>query len=723
MIDLAKAFEAVDSNTTINSNETTDSNTSIDLKKAFNEVDNTVGKETLASTLGIGPKDTLPPKKNLNEEETRANLGNPEYTTDELIDQNKKSLQGAAIGATNIAGGIGEVAVDDVFGTDYFKSYNKEKQKFIKDNGLEAEEMLGEGLTLGSGSSVALAKKAAPLLVAAIDGVSQAFAAKGRKATSEDAIAEGVLTSTLSYVPVKIIDKLVTGLRSGLTKQADLIVKLSQGRIDVNTALSRMKDVPPEEQILSLAESEDIAKNYIKHAVGDDSELAIKYGGRLESRHNAIRQFVANDADMAAAKAKYSNVSEALNNPELPTLNTSNMSELLDKVFKVFKTDPSGLGTSIRTIKEDLDTDSLKLGDALNIRENINAILRKPAISKSYKSSNMLNNVKELLDKKIDNSLAAHPELRSMKDDAINTYRETINNYKLGEILDKHTKADFATDWKAVRKDIEKEKLGSHYINNYVLPLLQQFQTKFKNDKYMSSVITPKGNPVGGLLGLWSKIIQTSLDLASPLYNKSRYMDKQIRNAITKAIKKSSNDPASFIEALYEGQNQDILRLSKEEFAHKVGGTIDEDGKVILQIPYNPDLKPTGDVNVAPIYTTEKGTAGTANEISQIALHDATTELLQKSLGEPKQVNKVTEHLDKIGFFKPQFKRYEDIINSTANKLKVDERKANITRVTNMIRNEANALIKEVEKSTGVKLSPEDTQKIVKYKFDEMMKK
>lgn len=415
--------------------------------------------------------------------------------------------------------------------------------------------------------------------VAATEGVLSALQGIGENNNYSDvgqdaaigAVFGATAAKAFSYLPESLRTKLGES-EEGLTKQAKLLLKLNQGRLSEEEAIKQLKGIPKKDQVITLAESIDLAKNYFSKAVDDNSILATKLGKRLEQRKNIIEPFTANEVDLQQAQKTFGEMRKSIDETATGILNTEPLVDILEPLRTHYATDPSVLGTSVRNILLDLSDDTLTAGKALDIRENINMLLRKPAVKKSGKTKDTLMKVKNSLDTFLGHSIT--PEQNQLIQKEIGKYRETINNKLFGDLIKKNTKSDYAVNWEALNNDIRKEGLSSKSIN-MVTPILKEFEKKFANDKYLGNVITPKGAGEGiGLLGAWSKVVQMVLNMASPVFNRSRYKDLQIQKAITSSIKHSDN-PLDFVENLVKRKV-----VTKEQYT--------EIQKELKQIEYKP---------------------------------------------------------------------------------------------------------------------------------------
>jgi len=430
--------------------------------------------------------------------------------------------------------------------SDFTERYNEEHPDQII-HPSTIGEMLSYSPVIGAGAVAGGASTGAISFITAI----------GSNKDYNQATKDGIMGAVLGGASIKVLNKIFSN--SGpLTKEAKILLKLNQNRISETEAIKLLKDIPKEDQVINLAERIDLAKKFFKGTIEDDPILASKYGARLEARKNILEPFVANEQDLIQAKQTFGAMKSQIDAKSAGTFSTANITEGLDELANVYATDPAGLGTAIKQIKFDLK-DNISAGQALDIRENINAILRKPSIKKSYKSSKVLGNIKEKLDAFLDMNLDASDA--ALIKTEINKYRQTINNKLFDDIIKKNTKSDFAVNWGGVIKDIKKEGINSDNIE-MAMPILQEFEKHFHNDQFMATVITPEGSMDHlNALGVTSKILNTVLDTLSPLYSRSRYKSVLIRKAIKNSIKKSTN-PMDFVEDLVKQK-----AITKEESA------------------------------------------------------------------------------------------------------------------------------------------------------------
>jgi len=512
-----------------------------------------------------------------------------------------------------------------------------------------------------------------------------------------DAALNGIVGAALGGTSIAVINKAVNAL--GLKEMPkDVELMLNLNRMSKGEALKALKDIPNKDRALSLAESDEMFKNYFKATIGDSSKLAADLDKRLQMRKDIFEPFTANAQDMTQAKQTFTNMKLEVDKASPNMYDASSISNKIDdKLIDLYATDPSGIATSLKQIK--LDTEgTITPGQALEVRENINAILRKPAIKKSFKARETINEVKAEVDSFLDRSLPK--DLKQQVDTEISKYRETINNFKFGEILEKNTKGKNAVNWEGVIKDLGKDGLHSDSID-LALPVLKEFTKKFANDKLLGEVSKPTGNSSsGGLLSAWSKAVNTTLDILSPLYNRSRYKDIQIRKAIERSLKNADPmDPLKFVDDLVKTTRGKISRAQAERIKTEVEP---------LMLEYKPEAKTTGDVNAQPLYGTKSGTVST--NPTDAALYDAQTNLVRETLGKGYSDN-VIEATNKL----LNSKRLEQLSKS----IKAQFEKGEHTRALNRIRSEVDKTIQRLQKDLGVKLPKVEVEKLYKNKIFE----
>jgi len=624
--------------------------------------------------------------------------------TGQVVAGARKPIVGAAIVASDIA--------DTIFDTEYAKAPRETAAKLQsfteKYNKAHPDEAIHPSTVGELAFYDALPVTRAVLADTSIIGGAAFLDALGSNKDYEDATVESAATMALAGVSIGILNKIFPpNGKNGLTHEAKLILDLNRGRITQEEAVKLLSDIPKKEQALTLAERIDLANKYIIKSIENNNELAAKYGERLESSKNKLEQLRSTPEDLKAAETRYSDMRAKVNEevPDKVTLNF-NPDELND-IVDIYKTDISGVGTTLKAIQQDLGKEDLTLSSLLDIRENLNTILRKPSVKNVGRSTDNLVKLKGVLDGQIEETLKTNPQLSKDIYTAIDDFRITKTNYKLGELIDKNTKGNYAVDYEKLAADIEKEGLYSDNVIKYAKPILKEFSKKFKTDKFMGDAITPKGLRKESALSILSKVYEYILDKVSPIFNRPRYNDLKITKAIVKAIKKADPErPLGFVEDLINNE--------------KLGEVIDKESLIksintpVKLLDYKVG-KGTGDVNLKPIYTTEKGTAGT--EPSKLALKDAQDKLIKDFVANPAKAEDVSKTLNKF----VDSKRLETQMSNSAARMKIGETKKNAEMLKKIFENEAKTIVKNIEKEHGIKMPPEEVQKILKIKANQLM--
>jgi len=390
-----------------------------------------------------------------------------------------------------------------------------------------------------------------------------------------------------------IIDNLIANpnLTSSTTK---LMLDLNQGRIGEKEFAKMMEGVPEADRVLVFAESQKLFKGHIKDTIKDDSTLRAAYGKRLEARRDIAMSFTANEKQMGVAASEYSKMRDLVDS-ELPDLYApANVKQAIENLGKIYASDPSSVGTAVRQIMADLG-DNISVGTALDIRQNINSILRKPSVKNSYNARTSIQEIKDSLDSFIALNInkpraEGLPPYQQVIDDAINSYRQTKNDYLLGKLIEKNTKNDYAVDWAGLNKDIKKAGLHSDNVD-LAIPVLKALEDRFVNDKALSSSIVSTGAGEGtGALGLWSKAVKVVLDFTSPVFNQARHTDLRIQRDILKSIQNPNNDYLGFIDDMLNNKSLPL------EVKQALKATVEVEQQRLLEAPANFTARADGTV-------------------------------------------------------------------------------------------------------------------------------
>ena len=463
------------------------------------------------------------------------------------------------------------------------ESFIKDNEAFIKEKNVGGPALVGEILgATGLGSIVTKGI----LKVGLAEGAIETTAGFGADRTPGEIATGALLAFTAGAGGTALINKLTT--IDGKSQAAKYMQDLNQGRMTEEEFGKVIKGIPTDEQAIILAEGNQLYSQYFKGAIDKGDITAAQLGKRLEMRKNVIDQFAADDIKMAEASKQFGDMRKMIDTEAPASYTTTGIKDNIAALDTIYKTDPTPVGTTIRNLVLDVG-DDMSISTALDLRENINAILRKPSISKNAKGN--LINIKGNLDSFIDVSLKDRPDLIQIKDEAISNYREVVNDFQLGELIKKNTKNDFAVNWEGLRKDVKKNKLSSSNID-YAKPILKDFENRFINDKKLANLIVPSGAGQQNLLSLISKVYSGIIDVGHRLTRTDRAHGLVIQNEIRKSIGNKNNKHYNdFINDLM--QNPKIPQEAKDS----IQPIVDE----IKLIEYKPDAKSTGDVNVQPI--------------------------------------------------------------------------------------------------------------------------
>ena len=559
--------------------------------------------------------------------------------------------------------------------------------------------LLTYSLVPGGGESVAAQ--------AALGGTLSFISSLGDNKSYDDATKNAIIGAAVTGASSKLLSTVFNHL-DPLNKQAKLLIKLDQNRISKAQAINMLKGIPKKDQVISLANSIHLAKNYFGAAVGTDSRLAAKLGARLEAHQSILKPFVADAKEVDNVKQAYSNMADYINNKYTEVLNATHIQQQLnDKMLEPYATDPSALATNLKKIKRDV-SEPISTGQALEIYKNINNVIKKPAVISDRKVKTALGNIKgQLLD--FMNTSIKNPDDMKMVNQAIHNYKETMNRQQLGEIIAKNTNSKYATDYGKVLADVKKEHLiGKN--TDFVIPILKEMQSKFGNDKYLSNVIDPKGQPhTLSALGARSVVIDKLYDLVSPIVNRSRYKDIQLRKAIIKSIKRGdTKSPLSFIDDLVKNKTMTLPQVNELK---------QEVPEAFAQLEHKPQAETTGDVTLTPKYVGSNGTVST--NASEAALHDAQINMIRDNLSgkhSDKVINKVNTILNS---------KRTNIINATravADRMKADDIQGNMKMLRKTIQTETDRMVSRINKDHGVKLPPKEVEKIYQMKIKKLIK-
>lgn len=576
-----------------------------------------------------------------------------------------------------------------------------ENKKYIEDNNLEGETLIAEMALMGGLSSLAwkLGVKSAAR-VGLVDAAAEVTIGTGAGRSKEGIVTGAAFAFVGGAAGAALINKL--NKVNPKSQAAGYMQDLQKGVITEKEFGVLIKDVPKDEQALILAESDVLYKNYFKGAIDKSDITAANLRKRVSMRRDVMKKYTASKAQLSEASKEFGAMRQLIDEQAPSSFVTTRVKNNLDALEKIYKTDPTPLGTTIRNITLDVG-EEMKVGTALDLRENINSLLTKPKVSNNAKGN--LLNVKKNLDAFIDVALKDRPDLIEIKDVAIGKYKQTINDYNLGELLEKHTKNDFAVDWKALRKDVKKNKLKSDNLD-YAMPVLKDFEKRFANDKRLGNLMIPSGSTSQSVLSLLSEIYGGIIDAGHMLLKTDRAHGLIIQKEIRKAINNPSNTHYNdFIDELME--NTKIPQKAKDSVQPLV--------QEIKQIEYNPLAKATGDVNVNPLTATKEGTISA--DASSGIMKERSDELISNFIAKAGKTDEVAQEASKI----LQGNRTNEVFRGLSGKLKADDAQGNMKMLQTIVSREADELIKTINKSVGVNLPKSEADKIIKLKLKEML--
>lgn len=339
----------------------------------------------------------------------------------------------------------------------------------------------------------------------------------------------------------------------------------TQGKMTDEKFLELIKDIPEDEQAILLAEGNPLFMKYFKGAIDSSDMTAAKLSARLEMRKGVIDQFTASEEQMNAAIKNFGNMRKTVAAESPASFTTGNIKNNIEALDKIYKTDATAIGTDIRNILLDVG-DEMNIDKALDLRENINAMLRKPGLSKNAQGN--LENIKNSLDSFIGVSLKDRPDLVKLVDDTLFDYRQVVNDYQLGQLVKKHSKGTPAVDWEKLRVDAKKNKLNSTNIE-YAKPILKDFETRFVNDPKLRALAIPSGAGQQNLLSLISRVYSGIIDVGHRILHTDRAHGLVIQNEIRKSINNKNNKYyIDFINDLMD--NPKIPQGAKDQVKSKV---------------------------------------------------------------------------------------------------------------------------------------------------------
>lgn len=433
---------------------------------------------------------------------------------------------------------------------------------------------------------------------------------RGEYGTAGDMAVDATLGAAIGGTLKYSIDKLVkTSPMGALSREAELIVKrnpeLNPEEID-----ALLKGVPRKDQayVLSRALGSE-GKGYIQQALamGDDT-ARVAFLNELRNPRKKLLDSIG-DIDIDKAKAKYADMVETVAKDYKNVHDGSGMLKDLDFLERFYGVTPSKGNAVVNQMKAVLsENNTINLSEALEFRGDINYLLSK---AKRGSEKVKLNRIKENIDGFINRT--ATSEQKELIDDAVSTYARTMQNRDLADIIAKHSRSGgtivedglavvsnpnaVATDWVKVKRELADANLNTPEVNMAV-NAVEQFAKRFAGDPTLASIAAVRGSSPdgGGVLGAWGYAVNKVKDIFALYGNRSENL--KIQKAILKSIRNSKTNK-EFIDALLKDKT-----ISDEAKGAVVKAFSPEP---VPQIPYNPEARQTGDVNLTPIVPPSGG--------------------------------------------------------------------------------------------------------------------
>lgn len=500
-------------------------------------------------------------------------------------------------------------------------------------------------------------------------------------------------------MPKGLVEYLTPKGIASLSKEAQLAISRNPEKF-TKEDLDYIMSVPKEDQMMAVANmGGSDTLGLIKNAVVDKATDRIALSKELNARRQALLDSVG-PIDVDAAKAKYADMIEEISKNNHVAMDGRPILEDINFLEKFYGTTPSKANQIVSRAKAILeDNPNMTLNDALEFRADLNYLISRASRGKEKIK---LGDIKNKLDKFIGS--VATPAQKAKIDDAIYTYSRTMQNRDLNEAIQKATKDNRAVDWDKLSKILEDEHLNTPEAQT-ALNIAKDFANKFKNDGKLLEASTVKGsNPnAGGVLGFWGFVVNQLKDHLALWGNRAQNL--KLQNAIQKTLR-NSKTRLDFIENLKA--NKDI-----PDFVYKAFENAPK------AIEYKPGVPTSAEINgeVKPLYATPKGTI--SDNATEAALHDAQVQLVKDSLGKD-YTPEVSKQLGEL-FIKGN-KRIDKVAKAVGDRMKADNIAGNMKMLRNMMKNEADNLIKNIQRETGLKLPKEEADKIIKMKMDKLMK-
>ena len=646
-------------------------------EQVIEEVPGTVSSEDVTATMTI-------PEMEQSKTQVKENLDYPLQTIAGI--RQSVTLPLAKI----VEDGLSKIGID--IGNESSKDLAK-INKYIEAYNKRHPDQVIHPATIGNiASQIAVPMAKTVKGVAATEAILYALHGIGQREDYDDVILDATIGAVFGAGVMKLFERLTRNL-GPLSYEAKLLID-KHPELDETSILKTLEGVPKADQAYALSNIvEDDFVDFTAKAVKPDSKDKLLLKQQLAGRTKIIQNTLGDvDKQVIEAKNIYSEMIDEISIKAPDEFKFDSMVPKLDGLIKRYDKTPSKALSIVNNMKADLDAGNgvMNTRTALQFRQDLNYLLNR---AKRYEEKALLKSMKDGVDTFLTKNLD-EPTL-AMVDTAITNYSRAMNNRDFITILSKYTKQK-STDWVGLQKALKAEKLSSPEVDN-AIEIVKEFSEKFKNDKQLRSAVRVRGQAEdpGGMLGIMSYAINAVRDTVIPFGK--RHKELKIQEAILKSIRNAKNPVDVF----------------KQMEINKVPPKMRKGLQKALLIEYKPGVaKKAGDIETPP---TEPGKVeGAAPEVT---LSDRTTEILQKAL-QDNYSEAVKETVDN----KLKAVRYDKKLKSVATKLKAGKKEDNIELIVDTIKLEAEELIKEIERSTGVKLPTKEAEKLIKYRFDDIMK-
>jgi len=587
--------------------------------------------------------------------------------------------------AKAVEDGLNKIGID--VSTESSKNLTK-VNKYIKDYNDKHPDQVIHPATIGNIASQLVVPVAKTIKgIAATEALLNALNGIGKREDYDDVILDATTGAAFGASSMALFNRLTRNV-GPLSYEAKLLID-KHPELNEADVIKTLEGVPKADQAYALSNIvEDDFVDFAAKAIKPDNKDKLLLKNQLAGRTKVVQDTIGNvDNQVDEARDIYSNMVDeiALNHPD--TFKFDSMIPKLDVLIKRYDKTPSKALSIVNNMKADLEAGQgmMDMRTASQFRQDLNYLVNK---AKRHEEKALLKSIKGGVDTFITRNLD-EPTLH-MVDSAITNYSRAMNNKDFIDIMSKYVKQK-STDWVGLQKALKAEKLSSPEVDN-ALEIVKEFSEKFKNDKQLRTAVKVQGQAEdpGGMLGLMSYAINKTRDTLIPFGK--RHRELKIQEAILKSIRQAKDPIDVFRKMEVNGVPPKIRKELQES----------------LLLEWKSQMKTTGDVELTPKYVTPEGTVGT--DASQVSLHDAQRELVRKALG-----NNYNDDLGKVIEEKINTPRFDKIISDVRSKLKADE----IQKVEDIKRREADLLIKEIQRSSGIKIPKSEADKIIQIKLSE----